>query len=126
MLRKILVIDDDPSVVEIIRLALESDGFKVVTTTDGPEGVKLAQRENPDLIFLDMSMPELNGLEVCAKLKSDLQTQKIPVVMISARTFKEDIRKGLEVGGEAYITKPFDPLTLRDVIGNVLKKGEKG
>ncbi|MBI4209783.1 MAG: response regulator [Deltaproteobacteria bacterium] len=122
MAQKILVIDDDPSVVEIIQLTLESEGFQVSTATDSLEGVGMARREKPDLIFLDLSMPGLNGVEVCAQLKSDPRTKAIPIVMISARTFKEDVRRGLEAGVEAYVTKPFDPLTLRDVIQNILKR----
>lgn len=120
MTRRILVIDDEESVVDIIRLTLEADGFEVKTALTGASGVALAKQDKPDLIFLDIMMPELNGLEVCAQLKEDPQTSDIPIVIISVKTLKEDIQRGLEVGASAYITKPFDPLTLRDVITNLL------
>lgn len=112
----ILVIDDDTDILALLEMSLTSDGFKVITASDGLSGIKNAQTSQPDLILLDVMMPQMDGLEVIKRLKDDNETRAIPVLWLTAKTQTEDKLRGLEIGGDDYITKPFD---LREVTARI-------
>lgn len=112
----ILVIDDDTDILELLNISLASDGFNVLTANNGIEGLQAAKETLPDLILLDVMMPQMDGLEVIQKLKADSETRSIPVLWLTAKSQTEDKLRGLEIGGEDYITKPFD---LREVTARI-------
>jgi two-component system phosphate regulon response regulator PhoB len=112
---KILVVDDEPEAVELVEFNLRQAGFDVVTAADGAEALKRARALLPNLIVLDLMLPEVDGLEVCKMLRRDPLTAAVPIVMVTARAAEIDRVLGLELGADDYITKPFSPreLTLR-------------
>jgi len=112
----ILVIDDEKDLLELVRYNLEKDQFDVITVSDGESGLDIASRHRPDLIVLDLMMPETDGLEVCRRLRSDERTARIPLIMLTARATEADRVVGLEMGADDYITKPFSP---REVVARV-------
>ena len=95
----ILVIDDDTDILALLEMSLASDGFKVVTASDGLSGIENAKTVQPDLILLDVMMPQMDGLEVIKRLKKDTETRTIPVLWLTAKTQTEDKLRGLEIGG---------------------------
>ncbi|MBE3589007.1 MAG: response regulator transcription factor [Thermoanaerobacteraceae bacterium] len=108
----ILVVDDEASIVELIRYTLEREGYRVFAAEDGQAALKLAFEVNPDLIILDIMLPGKDGFEVCQLLRSDVRTNNIPVLILSARGDVVDRVLGLELGADDYITKPFSPREL--------------
>ena len=119
MAKKILVVDDDPHIREVVMFALEKAGMKVLQAADGKEALQLAQTASPDLIVLDISMPELDGLEVCRQLR---KTDDTPILFLSSRDEEIDRIIGLELGGDDYVTKPFSPRELVARINAILKR----
>ncbi|MFH2049950.1 MAG: response regulator transcription factor [bacterium] len=111
-LKLILVIEDEAEIQELIAYNLERDGYLVSCASTGEEGYKIAVRERPDLILLDIRLPGMDGLDVCKLLKNNEITGKIPVIMLTARAEVSDIVTGLEIGADDYITKPFSPKIL--------------
>ncbi len=111
--RKILVVDDEVRLVDVLKAYLERDGYKVVTAYDGKQALLLARREKPDLVLLDLMLPEIDGLEVCRTLRRESDT---PVIMLTARGDETDKLIGLELGADDYVTKPFSP---REVVARV-------
>ncbi len=109
---KILVVDDEKNILELVRFNLEREGFQVLTALDGAGGLESARKEQPDLIVLDVMLPGMNGLEICQELHREPVTKKIPVIMLSARAEEVDRILGLEMGADDYITKPFSPREL--------------
>ena len=103
----ILVVDDDTDILALLEMSLASDGFKVITASNGENGLQKAKVEQPDLILLDVMMPQMDGLEVIKRLKDNTETSAIPVLWLTAKTQTEDKLRGLEIGGDDYITKPF-------------------
>ncbi|MDP3791427.1 MAG: response regulator [Candidatus Omnitrophota bacterium] len=112
MSKKILVVDDEVQLVEMLKMRLEATGYGVVCAYDGQEALEKAKKEKPDLIILDLMLPKMDGYKVCGLLKNDSRYAKIPIIMFTARAQEEDIALGKEMGAEAYITKPFDPKLL--------------
>lgn len=106
--KKILVVDDEPDIVKVVRKRLEESGYEVVTASDGQEGLEKARGVSPDLVILDLMLPKMDGYRVCGLLKRDARYAKIPVIIFSARGQADDIDLGKEVGADAYIMKPFD------------------
>lgn len=106
--KKILIVDDEPDLVETVRFPLEAEGFEVLVAGNGEEGLALARKERPDLILLDLMLPKLDGYKVCRLLKFDERYKHIPIVMLTAKTQEKDKRLGQETGADEYITKPFD------------------
>ena len=104
---KILVIEDEPSQVELLRHNLKRQGFDVVIEMDGQDGVNAAQEELPDLILLDWMLPGLSGVEACRQLRHDSATREIPIIMLTARSEERDKVRGLDVGADDYVTKPY-------------------
>jgi len=106
---KIVVVDDDPSITRIISIILKAHGYDVVTASGGETGLELVYSEKPDVMLLDIMMPDIDGFEVCRRLKEDEATSAVPIIFVSARGDASDIEKGLSMGACAYITKPFAP-----------------
>ncbi len=109
---KILVVDDDKNVVQIIAVNLRYEGMEVIEACDGEEALAKAESERPDLILLDIMMPSLDGVEVCRRLKRATRTADIPIILLTAKTTDEDMLAGWEAGADDYLTKPFNPLGL--------------
>ncbi len=120
--KKILIIDDEPDILELLVLRLEANGYEVTSATDGQKGLDKARNENPDLIILDLMLPSIDGYKVCRMLKFDERFKKIPIVLFTARTQEADMKLGQEVGADAYITKPFEPNILLSKVAELLKK----
>jgi DNA-binding response OmpR family regulator len=105
--KKILVVDDEKDIVELLRFNLERDGFKVIPSYNGEDALRLVKSQLPDLIILDLMLPGMDGLEICRILKRDSSTFSIPIIMLTAKEEEADIVVGLELGADDYITKPF-------------------
>ncbi|HVV71487.1 MAG TPA: response regulator [Verrucomicrobiae bacterium] len=123
MRAKILIVDDEPEAVELIEFNVRQAGFDVLTASDGAEALKKARAAVPNLIVLDLMLPEVDGLEVCKMLRRDPATAAIPIVMLTAKAAEIDRILGLELGADDYITKPFSPRELVLRIKNVLQRG---
>ncbi len=106
---KILVVDDDPAIAEMLTIVLQGEGFRTVVVGDGVEAVKAAEEHNPDLILLDVMLPGMNGIDVCKAIR---ETSTVPIVMLTARTDTVDVVLGLESGADDYVHKPFKPKEL--------------
>jgi DNA-binding response OmpR family regulator len=115
--RRVLVADDDPDILDLLTLNLECHGYQVYTAADGDEARTLALQIVPDLIVLDVMMPKLDGLEVLTILKAHAETRDIPVVMLTAKASDSDVWQGWQAGADYYITKPFDLDELMRFIG---------
>ncbi|MCP4073540.1 MAG: response regulator transcription factor [Hyphomicrobiales bacterium] len=118
-MNKILVVDDDPHIVDVIGFALEKTGHQFTSAKDGAEAIKAFHTQSPDLIILDVGLPEMDGLEVCRQLR---KTSEVPILFLSARDEEIDRILGLEIGGDDYVTKPFSPRELVARIGVILKR----
>jgi DNA-binding response OmpR family regulator len=117
--RKILVVDDEPKLVRVVREYLEHDGYRVVSAGDGREALERFRQERPDLVVLDLMLPELDGLEVCRRIR---QESRVPIIMLTARTEEVDELIGLELGADDYVTKPFSPRALLARARSVLRR----
>jgi two-component system alkaline phosphatase synthesis response regulator PhoP len=106
--KRILIVDDEPDLVETLRFPLEMEGYQVLVADNGEMGLNLARKERPDLIILDLMLPKLDGYKVCRLLKFDERFKEIPVLMVTAKTQEKDRLLGKETGADEYITKPFD------------------
>jgi two-component system phosphate regulon response regulator PhoB len=109
---KVLLVEDDANLVELVRYNLETAGFEVATTADGEEALVLAEEEKPDAIILDWMIENLSGIEVCRRLRRSPATANLPIVMLTARAEEADRIRGLETGADDYLTKPFSPREL--------------
>jgi two-component system OmpR family response regulator len=121
--KKILVVDDEKRIVEIVQAYLEREGYMVITAYDGKTALDLARRETPSLIILDLMLPELSGWDVCRTLRKD---SNVPIIMLTARDDTTDKIIGLELGADDYMTKPFDPKELVSRVRAVLRRYESG
>lgn len=118
----ILVIDDEADLIELVRYNAEREGFDVIAATDGRAGLDVAKQHRPDLIVLDVMMPGMDGLEVCRELRRDSDTDRTPVIMLTARAAESDRVVGLELGADDYLTKPFSPRELVARVKAVLRR----
>ena len=121
---RILVVDDEPDAVELVEFNLTAAGFTVATAADGAQAVRSAHEQPPDLIVLDVMLPELDGLEVCKLLRRDPATARVPILMLTARAAEIDRVLGLELGADDYVTKPFSPRELVLRIKGLLRRRE--
>jgi two-component system, OmpR family, phosphate regulon response regulator PhoB len=119
---RILVIEDEPALVEMLRYNLEKEGFDVATALDGEEGLAAVSEAKPDLILLDWMLPHMSGLEFCRQLRRGRETQTIPVIMLTARGEENDRVRALDVGADDYVTKPFSPNELSARIRALLRR----
>lgn len=122
MASTVLIVEDDPDTVKLVSLYLQRDGHKVLSAHDGMEGLRLARQARPDLVVLDLMLPKLNGIEVCRALR---QESTVPIIMVTARVEEDDRLKGLDLGADDYVTKPFSPRELAARIRAVLRRTAK-
>lgn len=122
MSTKILIIEDDPSLVELMSYNLKAEGYAVDVEMDGEEGLLSAQTNHPDLILLDWMLPNLSGIEICRRIRREKSTQNIPVIMLTARSEENDRIRGLETGADDYVSKPFSPKELNARIKAILRR----
>jgi two-component system phosphate regulon response regulator PhoB len=118
---KVLVIDDEPFILMMLEDKLKRSGFAVVTSRESVNALELVRKERPDVIVLDWMMPEISGIEICRQLKADPELSSIPVFMLTAKGQEEDEKKGMKTGANRYITKPFSPKALVEIIEKELK-----
>ncbi len=123
--RKVLVVDDDAKTVELVKLYLSRDGYRVLVANDGIEALRLTRESRPDLVVLDLMLPGIDGLEICRTLRSE---SDVAIIMLTARTTDEDKLAGLSLGADDYVTKPFSPKELAARVRAVLRRlpGERG
>jgi signal transduction histidine kinase len=118
--KTVLIVEDEELLAEAISATVSLEGLETVVTSNGKEALSLARRLHPDLVLLDVMLPGMTGIEVCATLKTDPQTKKIPVILVTARAEKEDRALGMAAGADAYVTKPFSPVRLIDLVNETL------
>ncbi len=119
---KIMVVDDEPDIVKLVKISLEMANFEVVEAFGGQEALDKVQAAQPDLILLDIMMPDINGFQVCEKIKADPATKHIPVILLTAKGQRGDAEQGLNAGADDYIIKPFDPYELGEQVLEMIKK----
>ncbi|RLG34362.1 response regulator receiver protein [Methanosarcinales archaeon] len=119
---KILIVDDELDTLLPLKRALEMEDFNVIEAQDGVEALEKVRSEIPDLLLLDLMLPKLNGFEVCQRLKKDDATNSIPIIMLTAKGETSDKIKGIEIGADDYVTKPFDLAELKARIKAVLRR----
>jgi len=117
---KVLVVDDEPDVLLLCRVNLEFEGYEVIEATDGQEALDRAREEHPDVVLLDVMMPKMDGWQVLDIMKADEELARVPVVMLTAKVQDQDQIRGWSKGAAEYITKPFSPLALSQVLQDVL------
>jgi two-component system, OmpR family, alkaline phosphatase synthesis response regulator PhoP len=120
---RVLVVEDERDVAELLRYNLAKDGYDVVVAVNGSDAVKQAHESHPDVVLLDIMVPQLNGWEICRRLKQDAETRAIPVIMVTGRVEEGDKVLGFEVGADDYVTKPFSPRELLARIRAVARRG---
>ncbi|MDP2719921.1 MAG: response regulator transcription factor [Dehalococcoidia bacterium] len=119
---KILIVDDEPRIVELVKLYLEKDGYQTVSAGGGKQALELFRKENPDLIVLDLMLPEMDGLEVCRQVR---RISDVPIIMLTARAEDTDKLIGLELGADDYVTKPFSPREVAARVKTVLRRARE-
>lgn len=117
---RVMAVDDDHVIRGLLEVNLEMEGHEVITAVDGQDALDRVLEERPDLILLDVMMPNVNGWQVAETLKNDPETRNIPIVFLSARAMEADVRKGTDLGVQAYVTKPFDPIDLMDLVNRLI------
>jgi len=120
--KRILIVDDEEDILKVLKLRLEANNYEVLISTDGQDGLNKARSEKPNLVILDLMLPKLDGYKVCRMLKFDEKYKVIPVIMFTAKAQKKDEELGMEMGADAYITKPFEPDVLLEKIKELLDK----
>src|SRR5438445_8633250 len=125
MALSVLVVDDDPVILRLLQVNFELEGIEVTLAVDGEEGLEQAKAIRPDVIISDIMMPKVNGLELLAALRAAPATSRLPVILLSAKAQVADVQRGLELGADDYVTKPFDPLELIDRVYKVLAKSRR-
>jgi DNA-binding response OmpR family regulator len=123
--KKILVVEDEADILHLVTLYLEKEGFRLYTAGTGVQALKLVKEERPDLIILDLMLPELDGLEVCKKIRMNADTAMIPILMLTAKAEESDTVIGLELGADDYVTKPFSPKALVARVKALLRRTDR-
>ena len=118
----VLVVEDDPTILQLLEVNFEMEGFDVLKATDGVVGLELARIHSPDVIVSDVMMPNMSGIELVVALKDDPKTDSIPILLLSAKAQGTDIRQGVTAGADDYVTKPFEPLGLIDRVNVLLSR----
>ena len=121
---RILVVDDEDHIVELIKFNLETKGYNVISAFDGEEAIKKANNESPDLIILDLMLPKIDGVEVCRRIKEDENTSNISIIMLTAKNDESDKIVGLEIGADDYMTKPFSVKELMARVKAVIRRNK--
>ena len=117
--KKVLVVDDDVKIVELVKLYLNRDGYHVITAHEGNEALRLARESHPDLIVLDIMLPGIDGFEICRKLRTE---SSVPIILLTAKTTEQDRIAGLDIGADDYVTKPFSPKELAARVRAVFRR----
>jgi len=120
--KRVLIVDDEPDIVESVKFSLELENIECLEAYDGEEALLKAKKEKPDLIILDIMLPKLNGYKIARLLKFDREYKDIPIIMLTARTQEKDVKLGEETGADKYITKPFDMDMLVNTVQEYLKE----
>lgn len=123
--KKILIVEDEPDILQLVKLYLEKEGYRTLSATTGAEALRQVRHEKPDLVVLDLMLPEMSGLEVCKRLRSAPETAMLPVIMLTAKAEESDTIIGLELGADDYVTKPFSPKTLVARIKALVRRFER-
>jgi DNA-binding response OmpR family regulator len=123
---RVLIVDDDRVIQELLRVNLELEGYEVTTASDGEEGLARFDQCRPQLVLLDIMMPKLDGWQVARRLTSSEAGRGVPIVVLSARAQDADVERGADLGVAAYVTKPFDPIRLLDLIRELLARARSG
>ena len=123
--KKILVVEDEPDILQLVKLYLEKEGFRTATAVNGAQALKKVKEDKPDLIVLDLMLPELDGLEVCKRLRFVPETAMLPIIMLTAKAEESDTVIGLELGADDYVAKPFSPKALVARIKALLRRLER-
>jgi DNA-binding response OmpR family regulator len=116
----VLLVEDDPVILELLEVNFEMEGFKVLLAHDGEQGIEMARSARPDVVISDIMMPKKSGLDLVTELKRDPETSGIPIILLSAKAQIADVRAGVDAGADDYITKPFEPLDLVDRVNRLL------
>lgn len=124
-MQKILIVEDEKDIVELLKYNLQKEGFKTIFAYNGNDALESIEKGNPDLIILDLMLPEIDGIEICRILKKDNETKNIPIIMLTARATEMDKILGLDLGADDYITKPFSPREVVSRIKAVLRRTKK-
>lgn len=124
-MKRILIIEDDPDIVELLRFNLERESYRVASAASGSAGLEALRREPPDLLILDLMLPETSGLDVCRAVRNDPALASLPVIMLTAKSEEVDVITGIELGADDYITKPFSPRQLVARVGAVLRRARR-
>jgi DNA-binding response OmpR family regulator len=120
----VLVVDDDPVILKLLEVNFEMEGFLVIRASDGAEGLERARAMRPDIVVLDVMMPRMTGYEVAKALREDDDTAHIPIIFVTARAQSSDVERGMELGVDDYVTKPFDPLDLIARVNTLLARSQ--
>jgi len=116
----VLIVDDEPNIVQLVRITLEDDRVQVLEAADGMTALDRAAAFRPDLVLLDIDLPDVSGLEVCRRLKADAELAKTKIVMLTAAAQRDDIARGLAAGADEYLTKPFSPVRLLSLVEQLM------
>ena len=120
----ILIVEDEPEIAELVRYHVQREGARAAIARTGRQALEAVQRRRPDLVVLDLMLPDLDGLEVCRRLRWQTETRSLPILIVSAKGEESDIVAGLELGADDYVTKPFSPKVLMARIRNLLRRGQ--
>ena len=123
--KHIIVIEDEKDILDVLEYNLKREGFRVSTSSDGKMGLKMVRQDKPDLVLLDIMLPEIDGLEICRNLKSEPSTSAIPIIMVTAKEEESDVVLGLGLGADDYVTKPFSPKELIARIKAMLRRSSE-
>ena len=123
MSKKVLIVDDEPNIVVSVEFLMQREGHEVATAADGQEAMDLLKESRPDLLILDVMMPRKNGFEVCAEVRADNRLSGMPILMLTAKGREAEMKKGLSLGADAYITKPFSTHELVMKVNELLGRG---
>ena len=122
---RVLLVDDDPVIVRLLQVNFRLEGYEVDSAASGEAALQRIRESLPDVIVLDVMMPGVDGWEVCAKIKEDPEAKGVPVVLLSARAQDEDLQRGYALGVDEYVTKPFDPAHLLEIVRRVLARTQR-
>ncbi len=121
VMKKVLIVEDQEDILEVIRITLELDNFELHAASDGEDGLRMAALIKPDLILSDVMMPRMDGLQLCKRIRADPALRRTKLILLSARAQAEDRRAGLAAGADAYLTKPYSPLQLLEAVQQTLR-----
>jgi DNA-binding response OmpR family regulator len=120
MTKKVMIVDDEESVLKLLLVTLEDEGYHLMVARDGEEALTLARREKPDLVFLDMLLPKMDGIQVCQALRADPATTHMKIVMLTALAQGRDHQEAMKAGADDYVTKPFSPALVLKKVEDIL------